>query len=186
MKTLFSLPIRSVFTFSNPQNEGFVQHWLTIAPEYFFLSLEIMKRSHLFKATTLLDIWSVDEPHLKNRHTLFYSLQSLFYNKRFIISFPLDKPLFYSVVPLYPSAGWLEREVWDMHGIFFQGHTDLRRILTDYGFIGFPLRKDFPLGGFTEIRYVEEMQACVYEPVIVAQEFRLFDYSSPWLKHAKK
>jgi NADH-quinone oxidoreductase subunit C len=82
---------------------------------------------------------------------------------------------------LYKSSGWLEREVWDLFGIFFVEHPDLRRILTDYGFQGFPLRKDFPLSGYTELRYDDESKSIVYEPIELAQEFRFFQFESPWL-----
>ena len=90
-----------------------------------------------------------------------------------------DKPV-PSVVPLFPVAGWLEREVFDMYGVLFDGNPDLRRILTDYGFSGHPFRKDFPLTGYVELRYSEEQKRVVYEPVKLAQDFRSFDFLSPW------
>lgn len=143
--------------------------------------LRYMRFNSELQFTELLDIIGVDFPHRSERFNLVYSLLSFFLNIRVHVQVCLNE--FTSVdssTPLFNSAGWLEREIWDMYGIFFCDHQDLRRILTDYGFEGFPLRKDFPLTGFTEVRYDDERRGLVYEPLETAQEFRYFDFTSPW------
>jgi len=133
----------------------------------------------LFKQ--LMDICGVDFPERADRFEVVYNLLSLKNNIRVRLktatneNAPVD-----SVVGLYAGALWFEREAWDMFGIMFAGHPDLRRILTDYGFDGFPLRKDFPLSGHVEVRYDDEKKKVVYEPVKLTQEFRNFDFMSPW------
>jgi len=133
----------------------------------------------LFKQ--LVDITAVDRPDQAERFEVVYNLLSLKLNQRIRVKLTTDErtPVA-SVAGVFSSAIWLEREVWDMFGIFFSGHPDLRRILTDYGFEGHPLRKDFPLTGFKEVRYDEEQKRVVYEPVKLTQEFRRFDFMSPW------
>lgn len=149
---------------------------------YFF------KCNSLFQFEQLIDVTAVD--YLKNdssRFKVFYQLLSLRFNKRISICvsnfFKMGLP---TVSHLYLCSGWLEREIWDLFGIFFWGHQDLRRILTDYGFKGFPLRKDFPLSGFSEVRYDDEIKLVFYEPIELTQEFRLFDSLSPWNKSSNK
>jgi NADH dehydrogenase (ubiquinone) Fe-S protein 3 len=129
----------------------------------------------------LVDVTAVDYPSIEKRFCLVYNLLTLHYNRRIRVKGWVDEitPVS-SVTQLYPSAGWWEREVWDMFGIFFGNHPDLRRILTDYGFQGHPLRKDFPLTGFVEVRYDDSEKGVVTEKVEVTQEFRYFDFSSPW------
>jgi NADH/F420H2 dehydrogenase subunit C len=131
---------------------------------------------------SLVDICAVDYlSRSEGRFDVVYQLLSVNYNARITVKVatnelePLD-----SVTSIYSSAGWYEREVWDMYGIFFSNHPDLRRILTDYGFDGHPLRRDYPLTGFTEIRYDEVEKRIVTEPLELAQEFRTFDFTSPW------
>lgn len=141
-----------------------------------------MLRDHTnaqFKA--LMEITAVDVPSREYRFELVYCLLSHHYNARCIVKTYTDEltPVD-SVTALFKSADWGEREVWDMYGVFFSGHPDLRRILTDYGFEGHPQRKDFPLTGYTEVRYDNELCRVVYEPVEVAQEFRKFELDTPW------
>jgi NADH-quinone oxidoreductase subunit C len=129
----------------------------------------------------LCDICGVDYPDRLQRFDVVYNLLSLPLNQRIRLKLETDeeKPVA-SATGVYSSAGWWEREAWDLFGIFFSDHPDLRRILTDYGFDGHPLRKDFPLTGFVELRYDEDQKRVVYEPVRLKQEFRSFDFISPW------
>ena len=129
----------------------------------------------------LIDICGVDHPERAERFEVVYHLLSMNKNTRIRIKVAAgdDTPV-PSVTSLYPCADWLEREVWDMYGVYFSGHPDLRRILTDYGFDGHPLRKDFPLTGYVEMRYDEDQKRVIYEPVKLAQDFRSFDFLSPW------
>ena len=129
----------------------------------------------------LVDVTAVDYPDREARFTVVYNLLSLRQNQRIRVKIPVaEGETLASVVGVFSSANWLEREVWDMYGIAFSGHPDLRRILTDYGFEGHPLRKDFPLTGHVEVRYDEDQKRVVYEPVKLTQEFRSFDFMSPW------
>jgi NADH-quinone oxidoreductase subunit C len=128
-----------------------------------------------------VDLCGVDRPAQAERFEVVYNLLSLSLNHRVrvIVTTDAEKPV-PSVSAIWPCATWYEREAWDMYGIIFEGQSDLRRILTDYGFEGHPLRKDFPLTGFVEVRYDPERQAVVYEPVKLQQDFRNFDFLSPW------
>ncbi len=131
--------------------------------------------------TTLIDLCGVDYPAREKRFEIVYILLSIRQNNRARVRVSIEEDkIALSVTELFSSAGWYEREVWDMYGILFSGNNDLRRILTDYGFEGHPQRKDFPLSGHVELRYDEEQKRVVYEPVKLAQEFRNFDYLSPW------
>jgi len=129
----------------------------------------------------LLDVCGVDYPERDERFDVIYNLLSMTHNQRVRVKIRTDekKPV-PSVVSVFSSANWWERETWDLLGIYFSGHPDLRRILTDYGFEGHPLRKDFPLSGYVEVRYDDEQKRVVYEPVKMAQDFRNFDFLSPW------
>jgi NADH-quinone oxidoreductase subunit C len=129
----------------------------------------------------LMEIAGVDYPDRPDRFEVVYCLLSLTRNHRIRVHVQTDevKPV-PSVTGIWPVAGWLEREVYDMYGVLFEGNPDLRRILTDYGFVGHPQRKDFPLTGYVELRYSEEAKRVVYEPVKLAQDFRTFDFMSPW------
>jgi NADH-quinone oxidoreductase subunit C len=134
-----------------------------------------------FDYQQLMEIAGVDYPTRAERFDVCYHLLSVTKNHRLRIRVTTDEHLAVpSVTGIYPSAGWLEREVFDMYGVLFSGHPDLRRILTDYGFTGHPFRKDFPLTGYVELRYSEEEKRVVYEPVTLAQDFRSFDFMSPW------
>ncbi|WP_421709862.1 NADH-quinone oxidoreductase subunit C [Algihabitans sp.] len=133
----------------------------------------------LFKQ--LVDVTAVDYPDRQQRFEVVYNLLSLKHNQRLRVKLAADdETTVPSVAAVFSSAIWLEREVWDLFGIFFGDHPDLRRILTDYGFEGHPLRKDFPLTGYVEVRYDEDQKRVVYEPVKLTQEFRTFDFASPW------
>ncbi len=129
----------------------------------------------------LIDICGVDYPSRVNRFDVVYHLLSPRLNHRLRIKIETDeeKPV-PSVIPVFPAANWYEREAYDMYGILFSDHPDLRRLLTDYGFEGHPLRKDFPLTGYKEVRYDDEQKRVVYEPVRLTQDFRKFDFESPW------
>ncbi|NQV79706.1 MAG: NADH-quinone oxidoreductase subunit C [Alphaproteobacteria bacterium] len=129
----------------------------------------------------LIDICGVDYPDRNRRFDVVYNLLSLTHNQRVRVKVQADETTpVPSITAIYSAAGWFEREVWDMYGVMFSDHPDLRRLLTDYGFEGHPLRKDFPLTGFVEVRYDEDEKRVVYEPVKLAQEFRRFDFLSPW------
>lgn len=129
----------------------------------------------------LVDITAVDFPEREERFDVVYHLLSMKHNQRVRMKLPVgeDVPV-ESATAVFSSAGWYEREVWDLYGVFFANHPDLRRIVTDYGFEGHPLQKDFPLTGFVEVRYDEDEKRVVYEPVKLTQEFRHFDFMSPW------
>jgi NADH-quinone oxidoreductase subunit C len=129
----------------------------------------------------LVDLCGADYPSRDERFEVIYNLLSMKHNHRIRVKVVTDEntPV-ESVTGIFSSANWFEREVWDLYGVYFDGHPDLRRILTDYGFEGHPLRKDFPLTGFVEVRYDETQKRVIYEPVKLAQEFRTFDFISPW------
>ena len=129
----------------------------------------------------LMDVCGVDYPEREQRFEIVYNLLSLTHNQRIRIKVACDEDTpVPTVTGVFSSADWWEREVWDLFGVMFSGHPDLRRILTDYGFEGHPLRKDFPLTGYVEMRYDDEKKRVVYEPVKLTQEFRSFDFLSPW------
>ena len=140
-----------------------------------------LKKNNSTKFRQLIDITAVDYIGSENRFKMIYLLLSHEYNLRNNITFSInEKEVVNSLTKIFPSANWMEREVFDMYGIKFNDHPDLRRILTDYGFSGHPLRKDFPITGHTEVRYSEEKKKVVYEPVKLEQNYRNFDYASPW------
>ncbi|MCW5774100.1 MAG: NADH-quinone oxidoreductase subunit C [Rhodospirillaceae bacterium] len=134
-----------------------------------------------FRFTVLIDLCGVDWPEREQRFDVVYHLLSLTQNQRLRVKVTTDEDTpVPSATEVFSSAGWYEREAWDLYGILFSDHPDLRRLLTDYGFEGHPLRKDFPLTGFVEVRYDDEQKRVVYEPVRLAQQFRDFDFESPW------
>lgn len=140
-----------------------------------------LKNTSLFKFLLLNDICVVDWLSYPYRFEIIYNLSSLDYGFRgFFKFFFKENQSLFSLHDIFKNSMWLEREVWDMFGVFFAGNPDLRRILTDYGFEGFPLRKDFPLTGYLEIRFDDEKNSLVYEPVELAQEYRVFSFISPW------
>ena len=151
--------------------------------------LAFLKTNSFSRFRQLIDITAVDFIGKENRFRMVYLLLSHEYNLRIKIYFDINENEFVnSITKIFPSANWMEREVFDMYGIKFNDHPDMRRILTDYGFVGYPLRKDFPLTGLKEVRYSEEKKKVVYEPVKLEQNYRNFDYSSPWegTKYLKK
>ena len=143
--------------------------------------ISFLRDDPLCRYASLIDIAGADYPGRDRRFDVVYHMLSMSHNTRIRIkaTTDADTPI-PSITSLFPNADWYEREAFDMYGISFEGHPDLRRILTDYGFEGFPLRKDFPLSGFVEVRYDEERKAVIYEPVDLPQEYRSFDFMSPW------
>ena len=140
-----------------------------------------LKNNNNTKFKQLIDITAVDYPENDRRFKLVYLLLSHESNQRLVLSFTIkENEVVNSLTSIFPAANWVEREVFDMYGIEFKDHPDLRRILTDYDFQGFPLRKDFPLTGHNEVRYSEDEKKVIYEPVKLEQNYRNFDYESPW------
>ena len=147
------------------------------APAFF----EFLRSDRTCAFSTLVDITGVDYPTREKRFDLVWHLLSMYRNHRIRVKAQVrEGDIVPSIIGTHSSANWYEREVFDMFGILFSGHPDLRRILTDYGFRGHPLRKDFPTTGFTEVRYDESLKRVVYEPVSLTQEYRQFDFMSPW------
>ena len=143
--------------------------------------VEFLKSDPACRFTTLVDITAIDHPERAARFDMVYHFLSMYKNHRIRLKVAVRADdMVPSIHSIHPSANWFEREVFDMFGILFSGHPDLRRILTDYGFRGHPLRKDFPTTGYTEVRYDEAQKRVVYEPVSLVQEYRQFDFMSPW------
>ena len=152
-----------------------------VAPAQLFSFVEFLKIDPRCKFSSLVDITAVDYPERAKRFDLVYHFLSMYQNKRIRLRVSIrEGDMATSIVDVHPSANWFEREVFDMFGIMFTGHPDMRRILTDYGFRGHPLRKDFPTSGYTEVRYDDAEKRVVYEPVKLVQEYRNFDFMSPW------
>lgn len=153
----------------------------TVARESLVETMLLLRDTPGLEYQQLMEIAGVDYPERPDRFEVVYCLLSLTRNHRIRVHVQTDevKPV-PSVTGIWPVAGWLEREVYDMYGVLFEGNADLRRILTDYGFVGHPQRKDFPLTGYVELRYSEETKRVAYEPVKLAQDFRTFDFMSPW------
>jgi NADH-quinone oxidoreductase subunit C len=154
---------------------------IEIDEQYLIEVIQFLKSNDKCKFRQLIDIAGVDYPDAEKRFQLVYLLLSHENNNRIkiIIKFEVNQ-IINSITKIFPSANWMEREVFDMYGIKFKNHPDLRRILTDYGFKGHPLRKDFPLTGFNEVRYSEKEKKVIYEPVKLEQNYRNFDFESPW------
>jgi len=143
--------------------------------------VEFLKTDRECRFSTLIDITAVDYPTRDKRFDVVWHFLSMYQNHRIRVRARVrESDMVPSIVEVYPAANWFEREVFDMYGLMFKGHPDLRRILTDYGFRGYPLRKDFPTTGYTEVRYDEALKRVVYEPVNLVQEYRQFDFMSPW------
>jgi NADH-quinone oxidoreductase subunit C len=154
---------------------------VAVAPEAVVKVMTFLRDDSNCLFKQLVDLCGVDYPDREKRYEVVYNLLSLSQNQRIRVKVAAgeDAPV-PSITPVFSAAGWYEREAWDLYGIFFSNHPDLRRILTDYGFEGHPLRKDFPLTGYVELRYDEDQKRVVYEPVKLSQEFRNFDFLSPW------
>jgi len=143
--------------------------------------VDYLKSDRACQFSTLIDITAVDNPSRGQRFDVVYHFLSMYQNQRIRLKVAIgEDDIVPSITSVHPSANWFEREVFDMFGILFSGHPDLRRLLTDYGFRGHPLRKDFPTTGYTEVRYDEVEKRVVYEPVNLVQEYRQFDFMSPW------
>jgi len=143
--------------------------------------MEFLKTDRACQFSTLVDITAVDYPSREKRFDMVWHFLSMYQNHRIRVKAQLrENDIVPSITEVYPAANWFEREVFDMYGLMFSGHPDLRRILTDYGFRGYPLRKDFPTTGYTEVRYDDALKRVVYEPVSLVQEYRQFDFMSPW------
>ncbi len=160
-------------------NDALGESSITILRDSVFDVMSLLKNDFAYQQ--LMEIAGVDYPDRAERFEVVYHLLSLTKNHRLRVRVSTDEntPV-PSITGVWPNANWLEREVFDMYGVIFSGHPDLRRILTDYGFAGHPFRKDFPLTGYVELRYSEEQKRVVYEPVSLAQDFRSFDFMSPW------
>ena len=160
---------------------NFDQLFIDVEVEDIISTILFLKTNEKCKFKQLIDITAVDYPQREKRFKIIYLLLSHENNLRIVININIDEEIKVpSITKIFPSANWMEREVFDMYGISFKDHPDLRRILTDYGFNGYPLRKDFPLTGHTEVRYSEDKKKVVYEPVRLDQQYRDFDFESPW------
>ena len=160
---------------------NFNQLVIYIDVEDIISTILFLKTNEKCRFRQLIDITAVDYPQDEKRFKVVYLLLSHEKNLRIIINTKIDEKIIVpSITKIFPSANWMEREVFDMYGISFKDHPDLRRILTDYGFNGYPLRKDFPLTGHTEVRYSEEKKKVISEPIKLDQAYRDFDFESPW------
>jgi len=154
---------------------------VTVTPAALPAFVRFLKTDETCKFSSLVDITAVDYPARRVRFDMVYHFLSMYRNQRIRVKAAVrEDEMVPSIVADHPSANWFEREVFDMFGILFSGHPDLRRILTDYGFRGHPLRKDFPTTGYVEVRYDEAAKRVIYEPVQLVQEYRQFDFMSPW------
>ena len=184
MKDLADLEKKINSELTTKINETKISHnqiYLNIDHEDLLDVVTFLKTNNETKFRQLIDVTAVDYPEKSQRFKMVYLFLSHKFNQRVILSFFLNEnePVS-SLIKIFPAANWMEREVFDMYGIKFKNHPDLRRILTDYNFEGFPLRKDFPLTGHNEVRYSEDKKKVIYEPVKLEQNYRNFDYESPW------
>jgi NADH-quinone oxidoreductase subunit C len=184
MKNLSDLEKKINSELTTKINESKIKH------KQLFLSIDnidlldvslFIKTNKDLKFRQLIDVTAVDYPENSKRFKMVYLFLSHEFNQRIIINFSIsENEVVSSLTKVFPAANWMEREVFDMYGVKFKNHPDLRRILTDYGFEGHPLRKDFPLTGHNEVRYSEDEKKVIYEPVKLEQNYRNFDYESPW------
>lgn len=171
-------------TFGNAINGHAIAHGelvIEVGPQNLVKLCKFLRDDAQCLFQQLVDICGVDYPERDQRFDVVYNLLSFKHNTRIRLKVATNEDIAVpSVVSIWPAANWYEREVWDMYGVFFSEHPDLRRILTDYGFDGHPQRRDFPLTGYVEMRYDDQQRRVVYEPVKLTQEFRSFDFMSPW------
>ncbi|MBE3638733.1 NADH-quinone oxidoreductase subunit C [Mangrovicoccus algicola] len=154
---------------------------VTVAPARLTGFADYLRTEPTCRFSTLIDITAIDYPQREKRFDVVYHFLSMYQNQRIRLRAQVrEDEMVPSLTGIFPAANWFEREVFDMFGLLFKGHPDLRRLLTDYGFRGHPLRKDFPTTGYTEVRYDEVEKRVVYEPVKLVQEYRQFDFMSPW------
>ena len=192
MESLINLEKKINSELSNKINSSKIKHnhlYLNIDANDLLDIMLFLKTNKNTMFRQLIDITAVDYPQNEKRFKLVYLLLSHEFNQRILLDYNInEKEIVNSITSVFPSANWMEREVFDMYGINFKNHPDLRRILTDYGFEGHPLRKDFPMTGHNEVRYDEETKKVIYEPVKLEQNYRNFDYESPWegTKYIKK
>jgi NADH-quinone oxidoreductase subunit C len=184
MKSLIDLEKKINSELTTKINNSQIKHkqlYLYIDSEDLVSVILFLKTNKDTKFRQLIDITSVDYPEKAKRFKMVYLFLSHEFNQRILVNYSINEnELIPSLTKIFPAANWMEREVFDMYGIKFKDHPDLRRILTDYGFEGHPLRKDFPLTGHTEVRYSEEQKKVIIEPVKLEQNYRNFDYESPW------
>ena len=184
MKNLSDLEKKINSELATKINDSKISHnqlYLKIDHEDLLEVVIFLKTNSDTKFRQLIDITAVDYPEKSQRFKMLYLFLSHQFNQRIVLSFFINEnELVSSLIKIFPAANWMEREVFDMYGIKFKDHPDLRRILTDYQFEGFPLRKDFPLTGHKEVRYSEDEKKVIYEPVKLEQNYRNFDYESPW------
>ena len=184
MKTLIDLEKKINSELTTKINKTLIKHnqiYVEIDKEDLIDVTLFIKTNKDMKFRQLIDITAVDYLEKPQRFKIVYLFLSHEFNQRMILSYLInDNEVISSLTSIFPSANWMEREVFDMYGVSFKDHPDLRRILTDYGFEGHPLRKDFPLTGHTEVRYSEDQKKVILEPVKLEQNYRNFDYESPW------
>ena len=185
MKNLIDLEKKINSELGTKINNSLIRHnqiYVEIDKEDLIDVTQFIKTNKDTKFRQLIDITVVDYPEEIQRFKLVYLFLSHEFNQRMILSYKInEKEVISSLTSIFPSANWMEREVFDMYGVNFKDHPDLRRILTDYGFEGHPLRKDFPLTGHSEVRYSEDKKKVINEPVKLEQNYRNFDYESPWV-----
>ena len=184
MKSINDLEKKINSELTSKVNNSKIKHdqiYLNIAEDDLIDVIMFLKTNNEIKFKQLIDITAVDYPQKDKRFKLVYLLLSHENNQRILVDFYIkENEIVSSLTSIFPSANWMEREVFDMYGISFKNHPDLRRILTDYNFEGYPLRKDFPLTGHKEVRYSEDEKKVIYENVKLEQNYRNFDYESPW------
>lgn len=179
--TKYILNMCPEFTYKAIYNKNQKNIYVYTFSKYIYFFFFILKNHFNFNFKSISDFTASDYPELKNRFNLIYIVNSFTFNTNIIVKSWINEfNLVDSLSNLYAGLNWSEREVWDMYGIQFENHPDLRRILTDYGFNGFPLRKDFPLSGFIELRYYDKYKKIIYSPIKLIQEFRKYDLQSPW------